>query len=307
MRIAVIGVGGVGGYFGGLLARAGEDVTFVARGEQLRALQQCGLTVKSVEGEFNVFPLKVVGAISELHDIDLVLVATKTYDRDAVAAELAGAVKSTTIVIPLLNGIDNDEHIRERLPVGEVHPGLAYIISARTSPGTIEQTAGPRTLIFGDRSRHENQRLREIEALMRRAGILATYSTTIEYELWTKFLWITTFAGITSLCRAPIGRIVNDERGYAWFLSCFDEGMSVARAHGVELGDNPRAETVKKAENYRQTGSHAKASMLVDIEHGRQTEIESLNGKIVELAERYGVKVPIHEAIYNAVRIGTAL
>ncbi len=307
MHIAVIGVGGVGGYFGGLLARAGERVTFVARGEQYDALKSGGLTVKSVEGEFSLRPVTVLSSISELSDLDLVLVATKTYHRDDVARELAKVVGPETIVIPLLNGIDNAERIREILPVGRVVPGLAYIISARTAPGVIEQTAGPRTLIFGDPQHPSDPRLLEIEHRMKAAGVLATCSPSIERELWSKFLWIVTFAGMTSLCRAPIGAIVNDERAHALLLRCFDEAVAVAEASGVSVGPNPRAETIKKMENYRTTGSHAKASMLVDIEHGRPTEIEALNGKIVQLAEEFRIQVPIHESIYTAVRLATTL
>ncbi|MCB0323045.1 MAG: 2-dehydropantoate 2-reductase [Bdellovibrionales bacterium] len=306
MRIAVIGVGGVGGYFGGLLARHGLDVTFVARGEQFAALQHSGLTVRSVAGDFTLPAVSVVESVRQLEAPDLVLVATKAYDCEEVCRQLVDVIAESTIVIPIQNGIDNDRKVKEHLSIGQVFPGLAYIISTRTGPGVIEQTAGPRTLLFGDRDNPTNPRLKEIEAVMRGAGILATASSDIELELWTKFLWITTFAGMTALCRCPIGVIVNDEEAFAWYVRCLDEGISVAEASGISLGDEPRAKIIEKSEHYKHTGSHAKSSMLVDLENGRRTEIEALNGTIVRLAEEHGLSVPVHQAIYHAVRLSSS-
>lgn len=310
MRFAVIGVGGVGGYFGGLLARSGNEVVFVARGEQYEALSSRGLEVKSVDGTFKVSPVRVYDSVEALaaakgrSHFDVILVATKTYDRDHVADALGPVVTPETVVLPLLNGIDNDLQMKARMPECQIHPGLCYIISARVSPGVIEQSAGPRTLFFGDRTGAENPRLKKLESVLRNAGILATASSEIQEELWRKFLWITAFAGMTSLCRSSIGTIVNDRRGFQLLTQCLDEGIAVALACGVAIDQGERAAILQKAEAYRQTGSHAKSSMLVDLEHLRPTEIEALNGTLVRLAREHGLTAPLHEIIYEAVRLG---
>ena len=305
MKFGIVGVGGVGGYFGGLLARAGYDVTFVARGPQYTALKNTGLTVRSVEGDSTVSPITVVDSAAALPECDVILITTKTYNLAEVVMQLAEIINAETIVIPIQNGIDNDLRIKELLPRAQAYPGLAYIISARTTPGVIEQTAGPRTLIFGDRESANNPRLQQLETLMREAGILATCAANIEHELWTKFLWITTFAGITAVTRSAIGPIVNDPDALEWYIRVLDEGISVARALGITISQEMRASIIEKSEHYKHTGTHAKSSLLIDIEHKRQTEIDALNGTMVRLAKEHGLRVPIHESIYHAVRLAT--
>ena len=303
MKFAIIGVGGVGGFFGGLLARAGNNVTFVARGEQFDALRKQGLTVNTVEGNFTIERVNVVDTVAQLRSPDVVLITTKTYDLDGVADQLAEVIEPETIVIPVQNGIDNDLRLKARLPDARVHPGLAYIISTRTAPGLVEQTAGPRTIFFGDRRKVPNAQLQKLEELMRKAGILATCSPDIELELWTKFLWITTFGGTTAVCRSAIGPIVNDPEAFEWYVRCLDEGIAVAQAHGVPIDDEARAKIIEKSEHYRHTGTHAKSSLLVDLEHKRPTEIESLNGALRRLARKVNVPTPINESIYYAVKL----
>lgn len=305
MRFAIIGVGGVGGYFGGLLARNGEDVTFVARGAHYDALKKQGLSLKSVDVSFENLPISVVESPAHLEDPDVIFIATKTYDRDQVAEQLSASLSEKTVVIPVQNGIDNDLQLERIIPKAQVYPGLAYIISERTAPGVVEQTAGPRTIFFGERKVAENSKLRELESIMRSAGILATASPDIERELWSKFLWITTFAGMTALCRCEIGAIVNDQRAFDLYIRCLDEGIAVARAAGVVFDEEARSKVIEKSEHYRHTGSHAKSSLLIDIENRRRTEIESLNGAIVRLAQENGIQVPIHESIYTAVRLAS--
>lgn len=303
MKFAVVGVGGVGGYFGGLLARFGYDVTFVARGEQFRSLSSSGLTVNSVDGNFHLDRVKVVDSPSKI-EADLVFVSSKTYDLAGIAAQLRQGQGSRAVIIPLQNGIDHDLRLKAELPEAEIYPGLVYIISARTAPGVIDQTAGPRTMFFGDRNSRDNPKLRQVEADLRAAGVLANYAPEIELELWNKFLWITTFGGTTAVCRSPIGTIVNDPNVFNWYVACLDEGIAVARACGIDITDKIRAKIIEKSEDYRKTGAQAKSSLLIDLELGRQTEIEALNGAMVRLARDHGVKVPIQESIYHAVRLG---
>ena len=304
MKIAVIGVGGVGGYFGGLLARSGAEVTFVARGEHRAALLATGLSLATVEGSYQISPVSVVDAVAKLSEPDIILLCTKTYDLETVATEIARIATAKTAIIPLLNGIDNDLRIQEIIPHAKVYAGLCYIISARTAPGRVEQTAGPRTIFFGERGQEPDHRLRTLESMMKSAGILATASQQIEKELWSKYVWITAFAGMTALCRSSIGPIVNDPECFNLYIRCLDEAIAVAHASGIRFSDSERAKMIQRCEDYRLTGTHAKSSLLVDIESHRRTEIESLNGTLVRIAAQHGVAVPIHETIYQGIKLG---
>ena len=306
MKIAVIGVGGVGGYFGGCLARAGVEVTFVARARQCEALRQRGLEIQSTDGTFTVSHPRVVDSPARLIAPEVVLLATKAYDLESVSEQLAGVSSRDTVIISLQNGIDNDLRIKRLILRAQVHPGVVYVISTKAAPTLIRQTAGPRTILFGDRQGRYNSALTKLESLLRQAGIQATASTDIVKEIWSKFLWITTFAGMTALCRSPIGPIVNDAEAFELYEKCLDEGLTVAAAEGVGLDTSTRANILEKSKAYRETGFNAKSSLLVDIENGRQTEIESLNGTLVRLARKHGVRVPIHEIITKAISLAMA-
>lgn len=148
MRTAIIGIGAVGGYFGGLLANAGKDVTFVARGAQYQALRENGLTLNTASANYHIKNLNLVDSISKLESPDLILVCTKTYHLESVAKDLTEVVNKDTIIIPLCNGIDNDIFLKEKLSESRIYPGLSYIIASRTSPGIITQTAGACTIFF---------------------------------------------------------------------------------------------------------------------------------------------------------------
>ena len=214
MKTAIIGVGAVGGYFGGLLANVGKDITFVARGEQYQALLESGLTLNTASGNYHLKNLNLVDDITKLECPDLILVCTKTYHLESVAKDIIKVVNKETIVIPLCNGIDNDIFLKEKLPECRVYPGLSYIIASRTSPGVITQTAGACTIFFGERGVSDNPALKGIETFLKSAGILATYSSNIEFALWKKFIWLNAFAGMTALCKSSIGPIVNSEIGF---------------------------------------------------------------------------------------------
>lgn len=170
MKIAIIGVGAVGGFFGGLLAKANNDVTFIARGEQYVALKNNGLSVSSTDGDYVVNPVKVVDKVSKLEKVDLILICTKTYHRDEIARQIIEIAKDDTIIIPLQNGIDNDLRIKEICKIGKCYPGLVYLIASRTQPGMILQTAGPKMIFFGKRGSEPNEELKEIEKIFRASG-----------------------------------------------------------------------------------------------------------------------------------------
>jgi 2-dehydropantoate 2-reductase len=307
MKIYVIGTGGVGGFYGGLLARQGCDVTFVARGDHYRAIAQDGLKVKSVTGDFTIHPAKVISSLAEIEAPDLVLVTVKTYDTEEISKQLSQVVNKATIVMSLQNGVDNDEHIKKYVKNATVVPGCVYIIAERAAPGLIVQTAGPRKLVFGSKDKSIESKLFAIEKLMQNAQVDAIYAKDIDKGLWTKFLFIVPFAGITSICRSSIGPIVNDPGTYSLFKRCLSEVLQLAQKLGIDIGEKEHHKIIDRCEDYKHTDMGAKSSMLVDIENGRRTEIESLHGKVCQLAAQVGMDVPVNEVIYHSIRLYSQL
>lgn len=300
MKVYIVGAGGVGGYFGGLLAKAGENVTFVCRGDHYKAIKKDELRVKSVIGDFIVKPAKVVDNISKIENPDLVIFTVKTYDTETVAEELKSVINKDTIIITFQNGIENDVVIKKITGSSNVYPGVAYVISARTKPGVIEQTGGLRKLIFGDRNNNDNLSLRAVEKVMRSAGIDASLSDDITRDLWKKYMFVVDFSGMTAVCRGPIGKVLADETTLSLYERCAREAISVAKAHGVKVASDALENIMTISGN---TAPESKSSLLVDIENGRKNKIETLNGTLVKLARRYKIDVPINELIYGAIKL----
>ena len=305
-RFAVLGVGGVGGYLGGMLADSGLDVTFVSRPETAQLLRTSGLVLKTVDREIVLPKVQAVGSPSELRDVDVVLLTTKSYDLDDAVRGLPEQIKRESMLVTFQNGIDNDQRVKALLPEAEVHPGIAYIVSARKGPGLIEQSAGPRKFLIGERGEVENPRISDIALVMRDAGLDVTATPDVEKELWTKFIWILAFAGVTGTCRSPIGRIVNDSNGFQMFTRCVDEAIHVARALNVKIGESERATVLGKAEGYKTKGTGAKASLAIDLDEGRRTEVEALHGALVRIAATVNVPVPTIEAMYTTIKLAEA-
>jgi 2-dehydropantoate 2-reductase len=300
MKIYIIGTGGVGGYFGGKLAKAGNDVTFVARGDFFKAMKANGLTVNTTDGNFTINPVQVIETISEISNPDLIIISVKTYDTKSVAEELKKVVSDKCIIITFQNGIGNDYEIKKIVTGCKVYPGIAFVISAKGLPGEINQTGGLKKLLFGDRSKDNSVELLSILEVFKNAAIDAVLSDDIERDLWKKFVFINAFAGFTALCRTNIGAIRSDEFTHAQFKLCMKEVIAVALANNVRLPDTIYEDTVKIAENFE---ASSKSSLLLDIENGRQNEIETLTGNLVRLAEIARVSVPISNTIYAAIKL----
>jgi 2-dehydropantoate 2-reductase len=304
-RWLIVGVGGIGGYFGGLLAHAGHDVTFLARGDNLKAIQANGLRIDSVDQSFVVHPVRSVESVVEDDPFDVILFCTKSYDNETAAQSIVSAAGDETVTISIQNGLGNDSQIQRFLP-GVVYPGLAHIVSARTSPGVIQQSGGARTVFFGDPQGLANETLKSIANDMQSAGIDATAADDILHHLWNKFVFIVAFSGMTSYCRAPIGPILRDPIAKAVFCRCVAEAAAVAKALKVNVDREIETAALRRAEAYLGKQEGATSSMLRDLLAGRPTEIESLNGAIVKEAAAQNVDVPVNSAIYAAVRLASA-
>lgn len=299
MKIYIVGSGGIGGYFGSLLAKAGLDVTFIARGENYKAIKKNGLIVKSVNGDFEIKSAQVIEKISDIINPDLIIFSVKTYDTESVAKELSFVVTKSTVILTFQNGVDNDLRIKDIVKNAQVYPGVAYVITAKTKPGVIEQTGGLRKLVFGDRENPNNSKLKEIEKIMKDAGVDATFSEDITRDIWKKFMYICPFAGMTAVYGKTIGEILSNPETGKQYEDCLREAISVAKAKGVNISDNAFEEVMTTTRN---TAPASKSSLLLDIENGRKNEIETLNGTLLKFARELKIDVPVNEYIYSKIK-----
>ena len=301
MKIYIVGSGAVGGYLGGLLAKAGNDVTFVARGDHYKVIKNKGLKIESIkDGNFIIKPAKVTEKISLIKNPDLIIITVKTYDTEFVSKELSNVVSSKTKIITFQNGIENDKIIKKYVTKAKVYPGVAYTVSGRVEPGIIKQSGGLCKFIFGDRKNPRNIYIKEIEKMMKYSGVDATFSEDIERDLWMKYIFINAMTGLTALSRTNVGTVVKDRILRNLYERCLRECIEVAKMEKVKIPIEIFNSIIRISES---TNKEAKFSMLVDIENGRKTEIEALNGTLVKLAKKHKIDVPINETIYGALRL----
>jgi 2-dehydropantoate 2-reductase len=299
VRVAVMGAGGTGGFYGGLLARAGDDVTFIARGPHLEAIRARGLTVKSrLAGDF-VIPARATADPRELGPVDLVLFCVKTYDTQAAATLVRPAVGDDTVIVSVQNGIDNDEQIARIIGRGTTICAAAQVNAHVEHPGVIAQTAGAGRLIFGADAGGLGPRNERLYEHCKDAGIVAELQPDIKVVLWSKFMFICAFSGVTALTRLSIGPILACPETTAMFRQAMTEVEAVARAEGVALGEGGPDRGVKMSAALE---PWAKGSMAHDLAMERRLELESLNGTVVRFGRGKGVPTPINFAIYAALK-----
>lgn len=299
MRIVVIGAGGTGGYFGGLLARAGEDVSFLARGAQLEALRTHGLTVKSrLAGTFSL-PVHATSDPQEIGPVDLVLFSVKMYDTGAASPGLHFFIGPETIVLPIQNGIDAAEQLSEKVGIEHLVGGVAYVTSQIESPGVIAQTAGAGSIELGELAGGQSERTERVKQVLRHAGIRAELPPDIRVTLWEKFLFICAFSGVTALTRLPLGQVLAYQETSDLLKAVMREGEELARARGIAL---PVDIVERSYAALQALEPEAMGSMAFDLLAGRRLEIEALNGTMVRLGKEHGMVLPFNFAIYAALK-----
>jgi 2-dehydropantoate 2-reductase len=299
MRIAVMGSGGTGGYFGGLLARAGEEVTFVARGAHLEALRMRGLTVKSrLAGTFTL-PVRATDSPNEVGPVDLILFCVKTYDTDSAAESIRPLIGAETMLLSLQNGVDNAERIARIAGHDSGLGAVAYVVSAIEAPGVIAQTAGPGRIVLGELARDKSARIKRLHGMLQSAGIAAEVHPDIRVVLWQKFLFICAFSGVTALTRVPIGTILADPVTHDLFRGTVEEAEAVARPGGIELPKDCVEQALATAAAVEPWG---RGSLYHDLVHGRRLELEALNGEVVRRGREHGIKTPLNFVIYAGLR-----
>lgn len=297
MRIAVVGAGGVGGYFGGKLALAGEDVALIARGAHLVAIRERGLRVESAGGDFTVRPAAATDSPAEVGPVDMVLVGVKTWQVAEVARTLGPLLGPETGVVPLLNGVEAPAELAAALGPGPVLGGLCRISAQVVAPGVIRHTAIAPSVAFGELDNRRSARAEALLAAFTRAGVSAAIADDIRLAMWEKFLLITTW-GIGALTRTPVGawRSVPETRAMA--EAAMREVVAVAQASGVRLP----AEAVGRNLGFLDmVPPEGVTSMQRDIMEGRPSELEAQNGAVVRLGRAAGVPTPTHALIYASL------
>ena len=298
MKIAVIGAGGVGGYFGGRLAAIGQDVHFVARGAHLAALQSTGLRIHSPKGDLHLPRVSATGDPHAIGPVDAVIFTVKMYDVEAAANLLPPLLGADTVVIALQNGVEAVDMLTNRVGREHVAGGVAYVAAVIAEPGTVRHTTLD-SLIFGELDGRRSTRLTDLAEAGNKAGFTARVSDAINVDLWSKFSRLSVFSGMTAVTRSPLGVVRDDPELMAMMSAAIDESIRVARACGVGLPDSVGNEIMQMVQKMP---PEAKSSMLEDLERGKRLELPWLSGAIVRLGREAGVPTPIHQFIATVLK-----
>lgn len=301
MKAAVIGIGGIGGYYGGKLAAkyagaAEHQITFIARGEHLKAIQRRGLQLITVEGNLTAVPALATDNPHDAGLFDLVLVCVKSYGLEAAARQIKDNLHDETVIIPLLNGVNIAERLKAILPKGRILGGCVYISARIESPGVVCQVGGPCQLIFGPDRGTEAAPFHPIEDFLKNACIKAELVGDIAIPLWTKYIFIDPLAGLTAMLGKAFGAILEDERDRGMLAGLMREVELVARAQGVPFPNDIVSATMAKTASFPAT---TKTSMLLDFEKGNPAELDIFMGYMVAAGKKLGVPVPLHEKVYG--------
>jgi len=306
MNVAIVGIGGVGGYFGGKLARRYANtpqarVTFIARGEHLQTIRQSGLQQITDEGTWTVTPDTATDTPADCGPFDLVLFCVKAYDLDSSIRMLRDSVTPDTAVISLLNGVDNGQRLKAAYPDAHVLNGCAYLGAHIVRPGVVRQKGGSCRLFYGSEYQH-NDRYTAIESFLKEAAIAAEYRRDIRTVVWEKYVFIDALAGATTYTGHTLGRLLDDNDGRNLLHGLLDEVLALAVAEKAGLPDNIRDATLKKLTLFP---PETKSSLQMDFQNGRRTEIDTLAGHVVRQSRHHGLPVPLHERVYEYVAKST--
>src|SRR3954469_15389834 len=291
MRIAVVGTGGVGGGFGAALAKAGADVTFIARGAHLAAMKAQGLQIRSERGDIHLVPTQATDNPAEIGEVDIVLFCVKLWDVESAGQSIRPLIGPDTAVIPLQNGVDAAERLIPILGSHAVMGGVAQISASIVAPGVIQQVGTFMRMVFGELDGARSKRGEDFLALCLKAGFDATLSEQILTDLWMKFILLASNASMMAATRQPIGKLRDDPDLRPIFVSAYKEVVDVGRARGVALP----ADAVDRVLDLTSHMPPAmKASMALDLDRGNRLELPWLGGKVVELGRQLGVPTPTH-------------
>jgi 2-dehydropantoate 2-reductase len=306
VKIAVIGAGGVGGYFGAKLAHGGCDVVFLVRGRTLETLQREGIRVDSIDGNFSVPHINATDDPAQAGAVDAILLAVKSWQIEEALRNVAPMLKPDTIIVPLENGIDAPALIARATAPEHAAGGLCAIISFTVAPGHIRHAGTEPSIYFGELDDRVSERVQRLQSTLRAAGVRAEVPPNVTRAMWTKFLFITPFSSIGAVTRVPAGvwRELPQTRELA--RRAVEELVALAKNRGVDLGDDAVARTM---ERFDEMPPAATSSLQRDIMEGRPSELDAQAGAVVRMAQESGIAAPVHEFLLasllpqeNAVR-----
>ncbi|MDO9094746.1 MAG: 2-dehydropantoate 2-reductase [Rubrivivax sp.] len=300
MRITIMGSGGVGGYFGGRLAQAGHEVSFVARGAHLQALRKHGLRVLSPLGDLHLKQVRAVESPAEISAADFVLFGVKLWDTVDAAQSLWTQLGEDTVVVSFQNGVVKDDLLRAALGPRHVAGGVGYIAASIAEPGVIRHNGTMQRLVFGEFDGSTSPRLQAFAAACAEAGIDHELSPRIRQAQWEKFVFLVGLSATTTLARLPIGRIRSHPRAHAFLHDVMDEVVKVARAEGVLLPPEYAENRLAFADTLPETMT---SSMHHDLERGNRLELPWLSGDVVERGRRLGVPTPCNRAVVDILSL----
>jgi 2-dehydropantoate 2-reductase len=298
MRIAVFGVGGAGGYFGGRLAQAGEDVVFIARGEHLQALRTHGLRVDSVKGDFVLQSVQATDDLAQVGVVDMVLLGVKAWQVPEAAQAMRPLVGPETFVVPLQNGVEAPAQLAAVLGVQHVLGGLAKIISFKVGPGHIRHAGAEPYVAFGELDNNTSERAERLCLAFERAEVTVEIPPDIQAALWDKFLFVTSWGGVGTVTRAPVGVLRSVPELRQMMEQVMSEVFAVTQARNITLPDDAIKKAIALLDSLPPSGV---TSLQRDIVEGHPSELASWNGAVVRLGQEVGVTTPLNAFIYHCL------
>ncbi|HXF81045.1 MAG TPA: 2-dehydropantoate 2-reductase [Usitatibacter sp.] len=301
MKIAMMGAGGVGGFFGGRLANCGYDVTFVARGKHLEALRREGLTIENEpQGDIRVARVKATADPAEVGPVDLVILSVKLWDTADAARAIAPMVGPSTGVLSLQNGVVKDDILREFFPAGQVMGGVGYVATHISRPGVIHQTGTMQRIVVGEYDGRESDRARFLHEALLKAGVKAELSGDVRRAIWEKYVFLVGLSATTTTMRKPLGPIRSNAQSRAFLLEVMREVVAVGRALGVALPPDYAEQRLAFADTLPEDMT---SSMHHDLERGNRLEVKWLSGGVVDLGRGAGVPTPANRAVCDILAL----
>ncbi len=299
MRIAIFGTGGVGGYFGGRLAQAGEDVVFIARGDHLQAMLTHGLRVDSINGDFVLESVQATDDPAQVGMVDVVLLGVKAWQVPDAAEAIRPMVGSETVVLPLQNGVEAPSQLTAVLGDEHVLSGLCGLMTFIEGPGHIRHAGADPFIRFGELDNCSSERVERLrQAFDRASGVTVAIPPDIQVALWEKFLFVTPWSGVGAVTRSPVGIFRGQPGTRKMFEQTMSEIYNVGRAHNIALPKDIIEKTMDFVDSLPPAGT---ASMQRDIRSGRPSELEAQNGAVVRMGKQVGVETPINTFMYNSL------
>lgn len=303
-KILIVGLGGVGGYYGGLLAKCYKndpevDIYFLARGEHLKKVQENGLKIITENESFIAHPTLATDNVLEIGKVDYVIMTTKSYDLESTIQQIIPCIDEKTVILPLLNGADISSRIRNILPEIEVWEGCVYIVGRLNEPGVVESSGGVHDLFFGA-EKGSNDLLLFMNTILKDAGIKANLREDIRMVIWRKFIFISVTASLTSYFNVGFRDLLTDVERKATTMAFLNEVTNVAVAEGIHFDSDIIETTVRHIERLP---FETTSSMHSDFRAGRNAELETLTQIVIKLGKKYGIKTPLYKKVFESLSL----